>query len=197
MNKDYRSEKKEATILFCDIRNFTYLFESVDPLKAVQFANSVLAKLGQEVEEVGGTVDRFTGDGFMAHFGVEHQTENHALDACRAALLIEKALREINNKRYYNVEEVVSAGTGIHTGEVAVGEIKTPQINQKTVLGDVVNTTSRIEELTKYFSVDTLISESTHQRVRDEFQFKKMSSKKLRGKNKQVTTYWLLPMNQI
>lgn len=58
-------EKKYGTILFCDIRNFTSLFDNRDPLDAVKFANTVLAELGAVVESHGGTVDRFTGDGFF------------------------------------------------------------------------------------------------------------------------------------
>ena len=195
MTKEYKAERKQGTILFCDIRNFTNLFEAEDPLKAVKFANSVLAKLGEEVEAVGGQVDRFTGDGFLAHFGITSSSSCHIQDACKAALKMREALRDINNQRYMDVQNVVSIGTSIHTGTVAYGEIKTAQINQKTVLGDVVNTAARIEELTKYFSVDILLSESSYQHIRDEYQLQKMSAKKLRGKDEEITTYWLLPMN--
>lgn len=195
MSKGYKAERKEGTILFCDIRNFTRLFEAEDPLEAVKFANSVLAELGEEIENLGGTVDRFTGDGFLAHFGIENKTETHTLDACKAAINMRKALKNINNQRYYDVQTVVSAGTSIHTGTVAYGEIKTAQINQRTVLGDVVNTASRIEKLTKYFSVDILLSEQSCQMVNDDFQLQEMPTKKLQGKQKEIVTYWLLPMN--
>lgn len=196
MSENYYAEKRVGTILFCDIRNFTNLFETEDPLKAVKFANTVLANLGEEVEKMGGTVDRFTGDGFLAHFGIADKVENHALNACRAAINMRNALMKINNRRYFDVEEVVTTGTGIHTGEIAIGEIKTAQINQKTVLGDVVNTASRIEKLTKYFSVDILTSQQCFEFVQEDFQFQKMPLKQLKGKKKEVTTYWLLPMNQ-
>jgi len=195
MSEDYSAEKKEGTVLFCDIRNFTNLFEEEDPLKAVEFANNVLAVLGEEVEKMGGTVDRFTGDGFLAHFGIADESKNHALSACKGAINMRKALTEINNQRYFDVEEVVSIGIGINTGEIAKGEIKTPQINQKTIFGDVVNTAARIEGLTKYFSVDILISQTCLEHVGQDFQFQKMPARSLRGKNKEVSTYWLLPIN--
>ncbi len=194
-DKNYFAEKKEGTILFCDIRNFTNLFEKKDPMKAMRFANTVLARLGEEVEAVGGTVDRFTGDGFLAHFGISNDTSAYAFDACKAALQMRKVLKEINKQRYLDVETVVAAGIGIHTGKVAYGQINTNQISQQTVLGNVVNTTSRIEALTKYFSVDILISEPSHERVKDEFLFQKMPMKKVKGLNEKVNTYWLLPMN--
>lgn len=195
MPRDFNAERKNGTVLFCDIRNFTHLFEEEDPLEAVAFANSVLAELGTVVERGGGTVDRFTGDGFLAHFGVIQEDKSHIVSACRVAIEMRAALQEINAKRYMEVENVVSIGVGIHSGEMAYGEIKTEQINQQTVLGDVVNTAARIERLTKYFSVDILLSDSSYEHVADSFNFQKMPARKLRGKKNKVVTHWLLPMN--
>lgn len=76
--------------------------------------------------------------------------KTHTQSACKVAIEMRAALQEINAKRYLDVERVVLIGIGIHSGEVAYGEIKTEQINQKTVLGDVVNTAARIERLTKH-----------------------------------------------
>lgn len=196
MSKNYRAEKKKGTVLFCDIRNFTHLFdEEENPLKAVNFANTVLAELGSVVERGGGAVDRFTGDGFLAHFGVVQDDDTHTQSACKVAIEMRAALQKINAQRYLDVEKVLSIGIGIHCGEMAYGEIKTEQINQKTVLGDVVNTAARIESLTKHFSVDILLSGSSLEQVRDDFNFQKMPARKLRGKKNEVVTYWLLPMN--
>ncbi|WP_138431191.1 adenylate/guanylate cyclase domain-containing protein [Fodinibius saliphilus] len=197
MSNDFQAEKWEATILFCDIRNFTKLFDEEDPLEAVKFANSVLTELGEEVERQGGKVDRFTGDGFMAHFGIINGTSNHVKDACKAALRMRRKLQNINTARYLDVKRVVSAGIGIHTGTVALGEISTKQIKQTTVLGDVVNTTARIEQLTKFFSVDILLSNESYKRVEKEFQFKEMSPKQIQGKRNEIETHWLLPMNDL
>ncbi|REL38450.1 adenylate/guanylate cyclase domain-containing protein [Rhodohalobacter sp. SW132] len=185
----------DATVLFCDIRNFTTLLENQKPIEAVRFANEVLAVLGNEIEINGGTVDRFTGDGFMAHFGINGKADNHAESACNAAIDLRKRLTEINSERYRNDQLVVNSGIGLHTGEVAVGNITTGKITQLTILGDTVNTASRIEGLTKFFSVDVLVSESTQMRISDLFKFQKMPLKKLKGKEKIVQTYWLLPTN--
>ncbi|MFO7848247.1 MAG: adenylate/guanylate cyclase domain-containing protein [Balneolaceae bacterium] len=185
----------DASVMFCDIRNFTVLFENQDPKKAIRFANDVLAVLGNEVEKNGGTVDRFTGDGFLAHFGVQNSPDNHAKDACKAVLDLRKRLVLINTDRYKQEEIVINIGVGIHTGEVAFGNITTGVITQKTILGDTVNTASRIESLTKYFAVDTLASKDTVDRTGGSFKFQKMPLKKLKGKAQPVHTYWLLPTN--
>jgi adenylate cyclase len=166
--KAQNPEKKEGSIFFCDIRNFTYLFDEKDPFEAVEFANTVLAVLGEEVEANGGTVDRFTGDGFLAHFGFEKPIEYHAEQACKAAIAIREKLSEIN----------------------------TNQLEQVTVLGDTVNTAARIEEMTKYFMVDVLVSDATYSVVRDNFSFRKMPLKTMKGKKKTIQTHWLLPTNK-
>jgi len=185
----------EATVMFCDIRNFTMLFEKEDPIKAISFANEVLAVLGNEVEKNNGVVDRFTGDGFLAHFGVDGPSLNHAEKACRSVIDMRNCLTQINSKRYLKTENVLNIGMGIHSGDVAVGEITSGKITQKTILGDTVNTASRIESLTKFFAVDTLISESTKNHLSEEWMLQKMPLKKLKGIERNVQTYWLLPMN--
>jgi len=184
-----------ATVMFCDIRNFTMLFEKKDPIEAISFANEVLAVLGKEVENNKGVVDRFTGDGFLAHFGIDETDMNHADLACRTALDLRIRLKAINSDRYLNEENVLNIGVGIHTGEVAVGEITSGNFTQHTILGDTVNTASRIESLTKFFSVDSLISESTKNHLTEELKLQKMPLKKLKGKERNVQTFWLLPMN--
>lgn len=188
-------EKKEGSVFFCDVRNFTHLFDEKDPFEAVEFANTVLAVLGEEVEANDGTVDRFTGDGFLAHFGFEKSIEHHAEQACSTAIAIRKKITEINTKRYFQDETVVTAGIGIHTGTAAYCRIETNQLEQVTVLGDTVNTAARIEEMTKYFIVDVLVSDETYSVIEDKFSFQKMPPKSIRGKKKTIQTHWLLPTN--
>ena len=186
---------KNVTVLFCDIRNFTSLFDDRDPTEAIEFANSVLAVLGEIIEDHGGIVDRFTGDGFLAHFGLNDDESNHALQACNAIKDIRSGLNKVNMNRYFSEQTVVTVGIGINTGTVASGIIKTNQFEQHTILGDVVNTTARIEQMTKYFMVDVLVSESTYNETSDHFSFQKMPLKSVPGKKKLIQTYWLLPIN--
>ena len=188
--------KKTGSILFCDIRNFTSLFDDRDPIDAVEFANSVLAVLGETIEDHNGVVDRFTGDGFLAHFGFVKDTKHHAEHACSAAINLRKKLTEINSARYLKDESVITIGVGINTGLTAYCEIETKQLNQTTVMGDTVNVASRIEQMTKYFMVDILVSESTYHEVSEQFIFKSMPLKSIPGKKNPVQTYWLSPLNQ-
>jgi adenylate cyclase len=185
----------DATVLFCDIRGFTALFDQRDPLEALGFANSVLAVLGDAVELSGGVIDKFTGDGFLAYFGVPSQA-NHAENACRAALRMRATLSSINNARYGSELPVISIGIGIHSGPVAAGVIATKSKSEYTVLGSTVNLASRIEGLTKFFGVDCLLSETTEQLLKDTFLLQKMPPRALRGVTESIGTSWLLPMNE-
>lgn len=196
LNKQVETaRKREGTILFCDIRNFTSLVDEKDPLEAVFFANSVLAKLGNHVEENSGVIDRFTGDGFMAHFGFTSELKQHQQRAVNAALDMREALKQINSERYLKVESVLNFGIGINSGSAAYTTLSTRRFKQTTLLGDTVNLASRIEEMTKYFLVDILISDSTYKAVQQHYSFRKMPLKSVQGKKKPVQTYWLTPMN--
>ncbi|MDZ7719152.1 MAG: adenylate/guanylate cyclase domain-containing protein [Balneolaceae bacterium] len=188
-------EEKYGTVLFCDIRNFTSLFDDRDPIEAAIFAKNVLAKMGRVVEDNRGIVDQFTGDGFFAHYGFEKEVENHAEHACQTVVDLRKTLTDINNMRYFDIQMMINVGIGIHTGEAAYCEISTENFKQTTVMGDTVNTASRIGDLTKYFIVDTLVSKETYDLVKDKFMFQKLHEKNIRGKKNSIHTYWLLPLN--
>ena len=185
----------EASILFCDIRGFTSLFDNKDPLEALEFANSVLGELGAVVEACGGSIDKFTGDGFLAYFGGPHRDSNHADEACWCAVRMRSTLTRLNSLRHTSEQLVVSTGVGIHSGSVAIGLIAAMQKTEYTILGSTVNTAARIEGLTKFFSVDCLISSATAEKLKHPFLLQLMPVKSLRGLEQSVPTYWLLPMN--
>lgn len=185
----------DATVLFCDIRGFTNLFDSREPDDAFTFVNSVLGELGNLVASCGGTIDKFTGDGFLAHFGVETSLPAHAEEACWCAIRMREALMRINTSRFIDDQPVVSLGIGIHTGRLAAGRITTISKSEFTVLGATVNIASRIESLTKHFSVDCLISSQTAEKIGSKFRLQEMPVQTLRGVKTEQLTYWLLPTN--
>lgn len=191
-----KSGRFDVTVLFCDIRGFTALFDNRDPEEALAFANSVLGELGAVVEACSGEIDKFTGDGFLAYFGLNSETTvNHAEEACWCAIRLRSALMNINSTRYGFDQTVVSIGMGIHSGLVAAGTISTINKKEFTILGSTVNLASRIEALTKFFGVDCLISEETAKRVQEKFVLQQMPPQRLRGVSEVATTNWLSPLN--
>ncbi|RYZ69602.1 MAG: adenylate/guanylate cyclase domain-containing protein, partial [Proteobacteria bacterium] len=177
------------------IRGFTALFDNRDPIEALTFANTVISRLANEVESCKGTIDKFTGDGFLAHFGVIEPVENAAKLACQCALGIRKVLSTINRERHVSDQPTISIGIGINSGQVAAGVIVAGHKEEFTVLGKTVNVASRIEGLTKEFSVDCLMSSSTAELVKKDFMLQAMPERQLRGLNEKSVVHWLLPMN--
>jgi len=193
MNLDAR--RIQATVLMCDMRGFTTLVDALDAVDAMKLATSVMSTLGRVVEQCGGVIDKFMGDGLLAHFGVEPDGCDRVLEACNAALRIKESEAEINALRFSDSLPVISMGIGICTGPVAVGLIKTNNRNELSIFGDTVNMASRIENLTRLFQVDILLCPTTAQLVSSCFKTKPMAPAKLRGKPGDYVSHWLLPFN--
>jgi len=185
-----------STLLFCDIRSFTTFFDRCPPEETYVFVTSVLRRIAKIVEGNNGKISNFTGDGFLAQFALGEPGMAEA-DSIRSAILIREELMQINRERHFEHDFTFLLGIGIHTGTVAGGEVDFAGYPLQLVLGDVVNTASRIESLCKFFSVDILISESTEEAVRGIFPLLPMPPKELRGKTGKYKTFWVMPTAQI
>ena len=183
-------ERKTVSILFFDIRNFTALSETMRAEEVVKFLNELFTDVVDIIFEHNGTLDKFLGDGLMAVFGVPISTGNDEKNAICAALKIRTAVAEINRWRV-NQENLPALrfGIGIHTGEVVAGNIGSKKRIDYTVIGRSVNLASRVETLTKHFNTDILISEETHEKVKDIVMGTALEPVAVKGIQKPVTTY--------
>ncbi len=188
-------KRLEATILFCDIMNFTTLFDDKDPEEAFFFANYVLKTLSNVVMKCGGTIDKFMGDGLLAHFGVTNSCPDHAMKACYCSLQLLDEIWKINCDRYILNQIIISLGIGIHSGDIVFGKIDASSYTEFSVFGDVVNTASRIERMTRLFSVDILVSKATYDLCKHCLDFFAIGEHELRGKKGKHSLFWLLPTN--
>jgi adenylate cyclase len=156
---DMQGMELEIAILFCDIRSFTHLAERMLPYDVVFLLNRYFAETGRAVEEAGGRVDKFLGDGVMALFGVERGPA----EGCRAGLAAARAISErldhLNAVLQANQAEPIRIGMGLHVGRVIVGEMGYGRTVSVTAIGDAVNTASRLETETKQFGVELVVSE--------------------------------------
>jgi adenylate cyclase len=146
-------EKKDLTIAFSDIRSFTSFSEKMDAKELSNFLNDYLGKMTDIVFETEGTLDKYIGDAVMAFWGAPLEQPKHALNACKAAVLMQKTLRRERPyfREKYGVD--VNVGIGLNSGPVSVGNMGSDRIFEYTVIGDHVNLASRLEGLTKeYFS---------------------------------------------
>ena len=150
--------RQDAAILFADIRGFTALSGSLDPEAIAEFLGSFRCRAMRAIEAHGGIVDKFVGDDVMGVFGVPISTAEDAANALAAGRALQAEIAAWNEKRRYAGRRPVSIGIGIHYGQVFAGVIEGGKRLEFTVIGDAVNTTHRIEELTKTAGWSLLVS---------------------------------------
>lgn len=182
-------EARNVTVLFSDIRNFTGMSEQLTPQQVVSFLNDYFSEMVDAVFEYGGVLDKFIGDGLMAVFGSLGNDPDHARHAVHAAVRMKALLAKINGVRAMSGRPPIQIGVGIHTDEVIVGNIGSRKRLEYTVVGDGVNTSSRLQGLNKEFGTTILISETTFEAVKDEFECRQMPEAHLRGKTRDLKFY--------
>lgn len=160
-------EKSEVTILFSDIRGFTSLTRDWDAERIVELLNDYLALLVEAIFEHDGTIDKFVGDGILTVFGSPEPDDDQHLKAVRAALAMQNAMQVKNAARESRGETTCAIGIGIHCGEVLHGFVGSAQRLEFTVIGDVVNRTSRYCSAAR--GGEVLISSGLNDRVSDRF----------------------------
>jgi adenylate cyclase len=160
-----QGSEREIAILFADIRGFTALSEGRLPYDVVFILNRYFATVGRAVENAGGRIDKFLGDGAMALFGIE----SGAAAGCRAALAAAREmsarLAELNASLHAEIDQPLRIGVGVHCGPTIIGEMGYGAAAAITAIGDAVNTASRLEELTKEYACELVVSEEVVRRA--------------------------------
>lgn len=157
--------QKEMTVLFSDIRSFTELSESMNSQENFNFLNSYLERMTLAIEKYSGTIDKFIGDAIMALF------ETNAKDGLMAAIEMHRQLKLYNADRDRQGHKPIETGIALHKGPVMLGTIGSQNRMEVTVISDTVNTTSRIEGLTKNYGAKILLSETAFSSSKDPSQF--------------------------
>lgn len=158
-SRHLEGEERVIAVLFADLRAFTKLAERKLPYDVVFILNRYFNSMGHAIEESGGKVDKFIGDGVMALFGVEGGPERACRTALRAARAMGEQLMELNRSLAHELAEPLRIGIGIHVGPAIVGEMGYAQAVSLTAVGDTVNTASRLETVTKDYRAQLVISE--------------------------------------
>ncbi|MCJ7432380.1 MAG: adenylate/guanylate cyclase domain-containing protein [Anaerolineales bacterium] len=191
--QDINSLNKRAnlTVLFSDIRGFTTLSEKLSPEDVVSLLNPYLELMTGIIHKHGGTVDKYEGDAIVAFFGEPVPFQDHAARAVRTAvemltelsLLSEKWIKEGRVVHGFNI------GIGINSGEVFVGLLGSAQRINYTVIGDNANLAARLQDLTKQYLWPIIISQSTYNQIKDEFETEFADSVVVKGKTEPVNIY--------
>lgn len=152
-----------AAVLFADLRSFTRRSENLPPEEVLDLLNRFCSRMTTAIHAHGGMVDKFIGDSVMAVFGVPVADPDCAAKAVMAASSMRNELRELNRELEAAGSEPLKMGIGIHYGACVAGSVGAPTRKQYTVVGDTVNLASRLQDLTKVFRVDVLISKEVYE----------------------------------
>jgi adenylate cyclase len=158
-------QEREITVLFADLRGFTRLAEHKLPYDVVFFLNRYFDVVGNAIEQAGGIANQFTGDGVMALFGVQAEPETGCRQALVAASNMVRGLEELSHTMAEELEGPLRMGIGIHTGPVVVGRMGHGVALYLTAVGDTVHVASRLQDLTKEYRCQMIISESVAERA--------------------------------
>lgn len=157
--------ESEVTLLFCDLRGFTKMSEGRLSFDVVFLLNQFLGRMAEAIEDSGGFVDKFMGDGIMAIFGMETTPTEGARRAIAAARAMGGVLDSLNQSLREELPEPLSMGIGIHSGPAILGRIgaahRTESVARLTALGETVNIASRLEQKTKDLGVQVAVSTET------------------------------------
>jgi adenylate cyclase len=165
-----RGERKDVVILFSDIRGFTAASEQAAPEEVVSRLNAYLDEMVQAISAHGGVIDKFIGDAVMAVFGGLLPLEHPCVDAVKAAREMRRRLASLNQRWTAAGGEPLENGIGLHRGVVLQGTVGSSERKSFTVIGDAVNTASRIEGLTKEKGWRVLLSSAVQEALPPELQ---------------------------
>jgi len=180
--------RRNATIMFCDIRGFTSYSEDKPEETVVAALNEHFSIMNNTIRSHGGMINKYLGDGFLAVFGVPLELGFPGAAAIRCALDIIEANRALNEQRLARGSKPFRLGIGIHGGPVIAGNIGSKDRSEYTVIGDTVNLASRIEGLTKRFDTEIVFTEDVAQAARPEFevQLRDLGEIEVRGRRRPV-----------
>ncbi|MFT6418711.1 MAG: adenylate cyclase [Cognaticolwellia sp.] len=187
---ELKTERKEMSVLFADIRDFTTLSEQFTPEELSDFLKEYLSEATAIIFNNKGTIDKYVGDMIMALWNAPLEDENHAVNAVISAMQL-ISLTEVLSEQFKEKNwPAIRVGIGISSGEMVVGDMGSTYRKAYTVLGDAVNLGARIESLTKYYGVDILVSSSTFEDITQHNVIcRKMDRIKVKGKNTAVEIY--------
>lgn len=165
LSQELGGTRKNVCVLFSDIRNFTTYCENKPPEEVISLLNEYFSEMTLSIHKHGGTVDKFIGDGIMAFFGAPQPLECAEQNALESALDMLVSLDRLNERLAARGVAPIKIGIGLNSGEVVIGHVGSATRHEYTAVGDVVNTASRIEGLTKELQYPILCSSTVAEAV--------------------------------
>jgi len=188
-NPDVRlgGSNQQVTVLFADIRGFTPMSEQLAPEKVVEILNEYFTRVTDVIFEYGGTLDKYIGDAVMAVFGAPISKGNDAKNAVNAAIQIQRLLIELNRDAAARGWPELRVGIGINSGKAIAGNIGSPRRLDYTVIGDTVNTASRL--MSNAEGGQVLISQATATALGSSFDLEWRPALTVKGRSQPVQVF--------
>jgi adenylate cyclase len=185
-------EKKEITVVFSDITNFTSIIEDLPVEKITPLLEEYFDMLSKIMLQNQGTIDKYIGDGIMAFWGAPKDLPDHTSICAEAILLCHAFVNELNERRAKKSMPVFRTRFGIHTGNAIVGNIGTAERMNYTLMGDTVNTASRLQGINKIYKTGIIISDQVKQKLHPEFITRPLDVVEVKGKKQKIAIYELI-----
>ncbi len=182
---EMRSDSREMTVLFSDVRNFTSISEKLSPDELTTLMNEFLTPLTEVIHRHRGTIDKYMGDAVMAFWGAPLPDQKHARRALEAALDMVACMNRLGTEFKERGLPELKIGVGVNTGVMSVGNMGSQFRMAYTVLGDAVNLGSRLEALTKQYGVDVICGDATRVLV-DDWVYRDLDRVRVKGKDEPV-----------
>ncbi|NRA03989.1 MAG: adenylate/guanylate cyclase domain-containing protein [Myxococcales bacterium] len=187
------TERRDLSILFSDIRDFTSLAEELGPDDVSRLLNAYLTPMTRIVFDTQGTLDKYIGDAIVAFWGAPGRVEDHPRQACVAALAMRDQLELFRRTRKdLPGADRLRVGIGIHSGEVAVGTMGSELRFQYTASGDAMNLCSRLEGLTRRYGVEILATGQLVERLPEEFLTRELDAVRVKGRHESFSIFEVL-----
>jgi adenylate cyclase len=178
---------QKVSVMFADIRGFTPMSEKMGPEQVVEILNEYFTRVTDVIFDFGGTLDKYLGDAVMAVFGAPISKGNDAAHCVNSAIQIQRLLIELNRDAALRKWPELRVGIGINTGIVTAGNIGSPRRIDYTVIGDTVNTASRL--MSNAAGGQILISQSTAEELGDSFDLQRLPPLMVKGRSEPVQVF--------
>lgn len=186
----------DATILFSDIRGFTTLSEGMSPMELISFLNIYLSRMTDIVMETHGTLDKYIGDAVVAFWGTPIELENHALNACQAAVKMMQGLRQFNEEQAKLGKKPINIGIGLNSGCITVGNVGSDKKKNYTAIGEATQLAEDLQDENKTYKTNIMISEHTYEKVKDQVIVRELDLIYVKGQEKPMRIYELIDMKE-
>lgn len=187
-------KREDLTVLFCDVRGFTTISETLDPQSLSAYINEYLTAMSMVIRDNRGTLDKYIGDAIMAFWGAPVADSGHHRNGVITAMQMQQKALALNEEFRKRGWPEFRIGIGLNSGIMSVGDMGSKVRKAYTVMGDPVNLGSRLEGITKQYGVGILVGESTKKGVPDVV-FREIDRVRVKGKDEPVAIFEPLGMD--